>query len=349
MVLIDGKPEYSCSREVATVAGKAVTTVEGLVGNGDELHPLQQAFLDEQAGQCGYCLSGHPDLGDGAARRRTRSRAAPTSSRRSIRISAAAASTTASSARCRRPAPRSRERGHDLQHAAAEPDRQSDPVAMDRVRGERPRARRLRQGRDRPGHPHRAHPDRRRRARRAAGADQSRLRPDRREPGRGLHLGQLFDRGRRRLDPAGLRRGALAVPRSRSPRRCAARSGELSIEDGKFLRSGKDTGRDYWSMAGEIRLERRASGTAPVKRPSTYKIVGKHLPRLDLPAKVAGAGFIHDIAPRTCCTPACCASPGAARISRRSTRAPCARPPGRRSRSSAKANSSPSPPTAKSR
>ena len=50
-------------------------------------------------------------------------------------------------------------------------------------------------------------------------------------------------------------------------------------------------------MAGEIALERRASGTAPVKRPSTYKIVGKHLPRLDLPAKVAGAGFIHDIAP----------------------------------------------------
>lgn len=73
--------------------------------------------------------------------------------------------------------------------------------------------------------------------------------------------------------------------------------GELSVEDGKFLRAGKDTGRDYWSMAGEVGLERRASGTAPTKRPSTYKIVGKHLPRLDLPAKVAGAGFIHDIAP----------------------------------------------------
>ena len=73
--------------------------------------------------------------------------------------------------------------------------------------------------------------------------------------------------------------------------------GELSIEDGKFLRGGKDTGHDYWSVAGEITLDRRATGTAPVKRPSTYKIVGKHLPRLDLPAKVAGGGFIHDIAP----------------------------------------------------
>jgi nicotinate dehydrogenase subunit A len=57
MVLIDGKPEYSCSREAQTVAGKTLVTVEGL-WNGDELHALQQAFLGEQAGQCGYCLPG---------------------------------------------------------------------------------------------------------------------------------------------------------------------------------------------------------------------------------------------------------------------------------------------------
>jgi CO/xanthine dehydrogenase Mo-binding subunit len=73
--------------------------------------------------------------------------------------------------------------------------------------------------------------------------------------------------------------------------------GELSVRDGKFLRGGKETGRDYWSMAGDVALDRRASGTAPAKRPSTYKIVGTSLPRLDLPAKVAGKGFIHDIAP----------------------------------------------------
>jgi CO/xanthine dehydrogenase Mo-binding subunit len=72
---------------------------------------------------------------------------------------------------------------------------------------------------------------------------------------------------------------------------------ELSVEEGKFLRGGKDTGRDYWSIAGTINLDRRATGTAPVKRPPTYKVVGKSLPRLDLPAKVAGAGFIHDIVP----------------------------------------------------
>ena len=57
MVLIDGKPEHSCSREAATVAGRSITTVEGL-SDASALHALQQAFLDEQAGQCGYCLSG---------------------------------------------------------------------------------------------------------------------------------------------------------------------------------------------------------------------------------------------------------------------------------------------------
>ena len=57
MVLIDGRPEKSCGKQLSTVAGKAITTIEGL-GTPDRPHPLQQAFLDEQAGQCGYCLSG---------------------------------------------------------------------------------------------------------------------------------------------------------------------------------------------------------------------------------------------------------------------------------------------------
>jgi nicotinate dehydrogenase subunit A len=57
MVLIDGRPEKSCGKALATLAGRAVVTIEGL-GTRDRPHPLQQAFLDEQAGQCGYCLSG---------------------------------------------------------------------------------------------------------------------------------------------------------------------------------------------------------------------------------------------------------------------------------------------------
>ncbi len=57
MVLIDGEPHYACTREVGTLAGRSITTIEGLSPEG-ALSPLQQAFLDEQAGQCGYCLSG---------------------------------------------------------------------------------------------------------------------------------------------------------------------------------------------------------------------------------------------------------------------------------------------------
>jgi nicotinate dehydrogenase subunit A len=54
MVLVDGEPVFACAREVGTVAGRCISTIEGLGGT----HPLQLAFLEEQAGQCGYCLSG---------------------------------------------------------------------------------------------------------------------------------------------------------------------------------------------------------------------------------------------------------------------------------------------------
>jgi nicotinate dehydrogenase subunit A len=57
MVLIDGTPEKSCGKALSTVAGKSVLTIEGL-GTPERPHPLQTAFFDEQAGQCGYCLPG---------------------------------------------------------------------------------------------------------------------------------------------------------------------------------------------------------------------------------------------------------------------------------------------------
>jgi nicotinate dehydrogenase subunit A len=57
MVLVDGEPVYSCTREIGSTAGRSVTTIEGL-GSSEAMHPLQRAFLEEQAGQCGYCLSG---------------------------------------------------------------------------------------------------------------------------------------------------------------------------------------------------------------------------------------------------------------------------------------------------
>src|SRR5438270_12295901 len=57
MVLVDGNPEKSCGKPLSAVAGREIMTIEGL-GTPERPHPLQQAFLDEQAGQCGYCLPG---------------------------------------------------------------------------------------------------------------------------------------------------------------------------------------------------------------------------------------------------------------------------------------------------
>ena len=78
-VMIDGNPTPSCDTPMWAAEGKDVVTVAGLAG-GDALHPVQQAFLDEQAAQCGFCVSGvlvsaaallrdtpHPSEGDVAA------------------------------------------------------------------------------------------------------------------------------------------------------------------------------------------------------------------------------------------------------------------------------------------
>ena len=57
LVLIDGKPAMSCLRSIESVQGRSVTTIEGLA-QGESLHPVQEAFLEEGAMQCGYCTSG---------------------------------------------------------------------------------------------------------------------------------------------------------------------------------------------------------------------------------------------------------------------------------------------------
>ena len=78
-VLIDGVAARSCCIPLDGVAGRAVTTLEGL-GQAGALHPVQQAFIDTQAAQCGYCLNGmlmatvallqrHPQPTDAQARK----------------------------------------------------------------------------------------------------------------------------------------------------------------------------------------------------------------------------------------------------------------------------------------
>ncbi len=56
-VLIDGRPALSCLMPVSQAAGKQIVTIEG-IADGDRLHPVQAAFLEEGAMQCGYCVPG---------------------------------------------------------------------------------------------------------------------------------------------------------------------------------------------------------------------------------------------------------------------------------------------------
>ena len=56
-VIVDGKAVQSCDVPVSAVEGKAIVTIEG-IGSAERPHPLQHAFIREQAAQCGYCVSG---------------------------------------------------------------------------------------------------------------------------------------------------------------------------------------------------------------------------------------------------------------------------------------------------
>ena len=56
-VIVDGEDVAACQLEVGNLEGKAITTLEG-IGTAERPHPLQTAFLELQAGQCGYCLAG---------------------------------------------------------------------------------------------------------------------------------------------------------------------------------------------------------------------------------------------------------------------------------------------------
>ena len=55
-VLVDGRPENSCEFPVSSAEGRTITTLEGL--ENADLHPVQKAFIEEQAAQCGYCTAG---------------------------------------------------------------------------------------------------------------------------------------------------------------------------------------------------------------------------------------------------------------------------------------------------
>lgn len=57
MVIVDGKAVPSCDVTISAIANKSITTIEG-IGTAADPHPLQRAFIGEQAAQCGYCITG---------------------------------------------------------------------------------------------------------------------------------------------------------------------------------------------------------------------------------------------------------------------------------------------------
>jgi nicotinate dehydrogenase subunit A len=63
-VLVDGRATLSCVTPIGTLGESEITTIEGL-GTIEKLHPLQRAFMEEQAAQCGYCINGMIELAAG--------------------------------------------------------------------------------------------------------------------------------------------------------------------------------------------------------------------------------------------------------------------------------------------
>jgi len=71
---------------------------------------------------------------------------------------------------------------------------------------------------------------------------------------------------------------------------------ELDVSDGAFVRDGQLTGLDYWRLAAHVDLARAPTAEAPSKSADRLRIVGQSQPRLDLPPKLFGAAFLHDLA-----------------------------------------------------
>ena len=117
---------------------------------------------------------------------------------------------------------------------------------------------------------------------------------------------------------------------------------ELSVNDGAFFQNGEATGFTYWSVAPEVDWSREATGRAVPKAVGAYEIVGRSVPRRDLPAKLSGPPSFTTWRRPTCCMPARYASRAAARRWHRWTRLRSARPPAAKSRSCGRLISSPS-------
>ena len=90
---------------------------------------------------------------------------------------------------------------------------------------------------------------------------------------------------------------ARALFTAAAARRLGCATEALDVVGGAFLHDGEPTGLDYWALASEVDLAVAPTGEAAPKSPDRHRIVGQSHARLDLPAKVFGAGYLHDLAP----------------------------------------------------
>ena len=86
-----------------------------------------------------------------------------------------------------------------------------------------------------------------------------------------------------------------ALATALAARRLNVAAADLTVLDGTFTLDGEPTGLDYWAVSAEIDPLAEATGAILPKSASGYQVVGTSLPRIDLPAKLTGSGFIHDM------------------------------------------------------
>jgi len=314
MVQLKGRAQSSCNLPVSAVDAP-VTTVEGL-SSGDQLHPVQQAFLDEQAAQCGYCTAGmvmaavdllqkNPAPAEPDVRAAMDGNLCRCGSHgRIIRAVLRAAGQVA----CPPEAPR--------RTRSTPPDPESAGTGIVPAKG-------------------RALP-----VSLAANpvlgrwldfsrSDEVAVRVGKVEYGQGIWtaLAQVaaeelqIDLARVRMAPVststspdeGVTSGSRSVQDSGSALRQASAQARglllaaaasrlavspaaLSVVDGQILASGRPTGLSYWSLATPGTLDRPAGDPVPARPPDEWTVAGRPAPRLDLPDKITGRPrFIHDL------------------------------------------------------
>jgi CO/xanthine dehydrogenase Mo-binding subunit/aerobic-type carbon monoxide dehydrogenase small subunit (CoxS/CutS family) len=322
MVLTGGRARSSCDLPVSAV-DSPVTTVEGLPSDG-RLHPVQQAFLDEQAAQCGYCTAGMVMAAVDLLRRN------PAPAEPDVR-----AALEGNLCRCGthgrivRAVLRAASQGPGSPDLESRPERtavaQSRPVTAE---SERTGARPAPAGAGSLPGSLAANPVLGRWLDFGRHGEVT-VRVGKVEYGQGIWtaLAQVaaeelqVDLAQVRMAPVststspdeGVTSGSRSVQDSGSALRqaCAqarelllaaaadrlgAHPAALSVTDGQILASGRPTGLSYWSLATPGTLDRSAGDPVPTRPPGGWMVAGRAAARLDLPEKVTGRPrFIHDL------------------------------------------------------